>query len=214
MSLVFATDPTGFPIVHLLDLGIEAQLWPVARTQFAACIAHCPSLKPAFEAARALPISSTKNRPPLDLYARLMTGMIPEDLVAFTAWINMMQEAAGAPPLYAIPTINQWRTIHDTLQYERCEPHVEVLQASCSSPSAHDFLQLVLEKRQPQTMLELSLMREGLIEWGKGVDRWTGLGQPAWDFYPNTFEPMRETIDPIDTTRRQRTFGFRLIRRF
>lgn len=212
MSIIVTTDITGFPLVHLLDLGLAVHLWPIAHTQFTACLEDRQDLLTSYVAACAVQPPSASNPRPSGLENRIMTGVVPEDLIAFAEWMNDRRRPENEDGRYAIPNVEQWRAVHEYLQYERFDPHQEAISGVCSNPIVQDFFQLVLRERQLHTLLDLSLMREGVIEWVRDENRWTGLGQPTWDFFPNTFEPMRETIDPIDSTRRQRTFGFRLIR--
>ncbi len=200
MSLVFTPDITGFPLVHLLDTGYAVHLWPITRTQFEMAWPQHPAQQAPDEAA---PVANPE--------ALLMTGIVPADITAFAAWMNSIKNAAPGTRFQA-PSVEQWRHIHDYLQFERLENHLDAIKQTCTSPAAQHLLQTVLQERAVHTLLELSLMREGIVEWVWHEDQWTGLGQPSWDFYPNTFEPMNETIEPIETTRPQQIFGLRLIR--
>ena len=84
---------------------------------------------------------------------------------------------------------------------------------NCIHEGAHALVQRVL-KTQPHTLMELGLMQGGVIEWVQKEQSWVGLGTPEATFYPNTFNPLRELIEPVDPARRMRAFGFRLIRTF
>lgn len=200
MSLVFTPDITGFPLIHLLDTGYAVHLWPITRSQF----------KMAWPRHQALH-ASTDTTDTENPEALLMTGIVPADITAFTAWMNSIKNAEPGTRFQA-PSVDQWRHIHEYLQFERMEKHIDAIKEACTSSAALHLLQTVLKKRAVHTLLELSLMREGIIEWTWHEDHWTGLGQPSWDFYPNTFEPMNETIEPIEATRPQQIFGLRLVR--
>lgn len=199
MSLVFTPDITGFPLVHLLDTGYAVHLWPVTRFQFERAWPQHPALRIAAN-------PDTEN-----LENLLMTGIVPADITAFTAWLNSIERAEPGTRFQA-PSVLQWRHIHDYMQFERMEKHLGAIEAACASSAAQNLLQTVMQKRAVHTLLELSLMREGIIEWAWDHDRWTGLGQPSWDFYPNTFEPMNETIEPVEASKPQQIFGLRLVR--
>ena len=209
MRISFSSDRTGFPLVHLTELGYDVHLLPITKHQFSQFAETDKTFRVIFNHATALnpkPTTKTQNNV---VEQSLMTAVLPEEAQEFAIWLDNNEPTTD----YALPNVEEWRAIYDCLQYERCEQYIRQVLDNSPSEDAQQLIRWIL-KRQPQTLLELSLMRNGIIEWVKKSSRWVGLGTPRPDFYPNTFEPLRESIDPVDATQRMRPFGFRLIRIF
>jgi hypothetical protein len=62
-------------------------------------------------------------------------------------------------------------------------------------------------------LLDISLLRGGLVEWVRHGRSWVGLGAPRPDFHPNLWDPLNHEIKPLRPSDRLPYFGFRLIRR-
>ena len=213
MRIAFSSDRTGFPLVHLTELGYDVHLLPVSKSQFEQFASTDPIFRVIYEHARALnplPMGVPKRQSTEPFVAqKLMTGVLPEEALQFAVWLDNNEPTSD----YALPNVDEWRAIYDCLQYERCEQYIDDVLENSPGEDAQRLIQRIL-KNQPQSLLALSLMRNGVIEWVHGESEWVGLGTPHPDFYPNTFEPLQECVEPVDATQRIRTFGFRLIRTF
>jgi len=73
------------------------------------------------------------------------------------------------------------------------------------------LLRRLEEQARPQTLLDLSLMRGGVVEWVRDGSTWTGLGKPRSSFQPNLWNPLRETVPPVRLNQRVFFFGARLV---
>jgi hypothetical protein len=62
-------------------------------------------------------------------------------------------------------------------------------------------------------MLDLSLLRGGLVEWVRRDQTWLGVGAPRPEFYPNLWDPLTNEVKPLHADERLPYFGFRLVRR-
>ncbi len=210
MRISFSSDRTGFPLVHLTELGYDVHLLPVAKAQFEQMAGSDKTFETIFKHASALnPLSTSQDKGAQKIERDFMTGLLPEEALQFAIWLDNDDPTSD----YAIPTVKEWRAIYDCLQYERCDPFLHEIIERSKNEHARKLIRRIM-KRQPNTLLELSLMRGGVIEWVGRKNEWVGLGNPRPVFYPNTFEPLRETIEPVDAAQRMRTFGFRLIRIF
>lgn len=209
MRISFSSDLTGFPLIHMSDLGFDVQLWPVTKHQFASFAASDPVFDTIFQHASALNKPAAKAALHPRIEHDIMTGILPEEALQFGVWLDNEEPASD----YALPSVEEWRAVFDALQYERCDPYLNEIQLYCTAEPAQSWLQRILQT-EPHTLLELSLMQEGVVEWALDGEMWVGLGRPNTAFYPNTFRPMQETVVPVDATQRMRIFGCRLIRVF
>lgn len=213
MNIAFSSDRTGFPLVHLTELGYDVHLLPVTKSQFEQFASSDPIFRVIYEHARSLnplPLGVPKRGSKEPVIAqRFMTGVLPEEALQFAVWLDNNEPTSD----YALPNVAEWRAVYDCLQYERCEQYIDDILENSPGDDANQLIQSIL-KKQPQTLLELSMMRNGVIEWVHSESDWVGLGTPAPAFYPNTFEPLLECVEPVDATQRMRPFGFRLIRTF
>ena len=212
MNIPFSFDHTGFPLLHLIDLGCYVHLLPVSKAQFGVYAEEHEYTRTVYdEASRANPLDREGPASAVRLENHLMTGVIPSEAMHFAAW---MGDADVPDAVFKLPILAEWREIYKALQYELCEPLAGRIYETCPSSAARDILQFVFESRQPHTLLELSLMRAGIVEWVSQGEHWKGLGCPDPAFFPNTFDPLKDEFTPIDPNRRMKAFGFRLIRTF
>ena len=80
--------------------------------------------------------------------------------------------------------------------------------------SAHIILDKLLAQTKASTLLELSLMRDGVLEWAQRQDgKWVGLGQPRIEFFATLIDPLSKEYEPLRTRKRLKYFGIRLIER-
>ncbi|PZN69060.1 MAG: hypothetical protein DM484_30465 [Candidatus Methylumidiphilus alinenensis] len=90
------------------------------------------------------------------------------------------------------------------------------VQDPITSPSQQELATILLrrlqDQAQSQSLLDLSLLRGGLVEWVRDGDAWKGLGAPRHSFKPNLWNPLSDTVQPIRTGQRLEFFGVRLVR--
>ena len=212
MNIPYSFDHTGFPLLHLIDLGCYVHLLPVTKAQFAEYAGQHEYTRSVYEkASHENPLDREAPAHTIDLENHFMTGLLPDEAVHFSTWLEETDELDGA---FALPSIRQWREVYRVLKYERCEPLGSRILADCSNAAAREVLRLVFDHREPHTLLDLSLMKDGVVEWVVEKGKWKGLGSPRSSFFPNTFDPLCDEFAPIDVERRMKPFGFRLIRTF
>ena len=205
--MLFEFDKTGFPLIPLFDLGSYVQLLPVTKKQFETFVEEDPRWVTAYAAA----CSQHPEREPKDdlfLESLFITGVLPEEIHAFADWLT----PEGAAPFRILDT-DTWREVYRQIDLFRCTPE-EILD-QCEVTEVRDMLQHIYTLREPHTLLDMSLMRKGLIEWVKEDETYAGLGTPRREFWATTLaDPLEDIVFPVHMQRRVRTFGFRLIRDF
>lgn len=203
MQLCYEYDKTGFPLILLDNFSIH--LMPVTRVQFEIFINETDSFPELWQLNP--PISYGE----LDAnnYERLfVTGATPEEALAFAKWLG---------DDFDLPTLDEWRKVYGQLQstfIELPEPTGEPAKAFCNQlyaclPRVH----YLRDSSFKHLGLELSLMRDGLVEWVSCGNEYIGVGAPRNRFHPNTWKPLQDEIRPIHTGQRIHFFGFRLMRR-
>ena len=197
-------DRTNFPLIAVEELGIEAHLLPVTKWQFEQFIAeagevsrsryhHMLRLNPAI-----LPEQFTAdNREQL-----FVTGIFPKEAQAFAHWLG-----EG----FDLPTIKEWRAIYGALR--KTLPPRHDLSAELVKGVASAILEKLSDQLSPRFMLDLALMREGVVEWVHHDPTWVGLGAPRPQFHPNLWDPLNHEVSPMRLDERLPYFGFRLVRR-
>jgi hypothetical protein len=82
------------------------------------------------------------------------------------------------------------------------------------APAALRLWTALLDELHPQTILDLSLMRFGIVEWTTGLGGvWLGMGQPRVEYHAHFHEALSEPWPPTMPNRRSRLFGMRLLAR-
>ncbi len=83
---------------------------------------------------------------------------------------------------------------------------------SWPTPCAAALLRRLEAQVRPQTLLDFSLLRGGVVEWVRDGNTWTGLGAPRPSFKPNLWNPLSDTVPPIRPNQRLAFFGARWVR--
>lgn len=197
-------DRTGYPMIPLKNRGYLMHLFPVTRNQFAQCEALQNSYQVACEAVqKAAPHVEKKN-----LFERqLMTGVLPTEVETFRKWLSEEQDHD-----FQIPVTHDWSDMFTTLIGETIEEMT--LFDQCESEEVRSLIEHIMKERSPNTYLDLTLKREGIVEWVKKGMLWRGRGQPRFEFSRTAFgNPDKREIIPVDGYRHKRSFlfGFRLI---
>ncbi len=198
----FCFDRTGFPLFFIPDLAIEVHLLPVTWAQLKSYTAQA-GVSQADQWWQDAP-TTIQGIAAGELEKLFVTGILPEESLAFARWMG-----EG----FDLPTLDEWRAIYRALD---CEP-ISVCQSMLQSVDnpARAVLEALLAQTQAQSLLDLSLMRGGLLEWVSQDTEWLGRGQPRQAFFPNLFDPLSDKDDQIRPIqiKRSRYFGFRLVRR-
>jgi len=207
--MILRCDKTGFPLVSLRS-GIDMQLLPVTKAQFDAFLVESPDFPPeAYAQMMAL-------NPPLELGQLtaenreqiFLTGILPEEALQFAQWLG-----EG----YDFPTVEEWRGMYDDLLLEVGSfDYLQQLPEQCESAMARDILRRLINQIQPYSLMDISLLRQGVVEWvhtSKHPGDFAGLGTPRPQFQPNLYDPLTDVVRPLSRENRIKYFGFRLIHR-
>ena len=202
-------DQTGYPLVYVPAIDGYWSLFPVTKPQFEYYLCQSNSdlddvwyqtlldLNP-----RASFQSNHWNR-----YERLLlTGLIPEEARAFARW-------QGSE--YDIPSVKEWRAAYRWLanQAVALPPSRFIHQLA---PSAQAIWWGLYWQLRPHSLLDLSLMVAGVLEWvtDKKEDRLLGKPRPYPSFRQALTDPLNsDPVCPIDPSRRMAAYGMRLMKR-
>jgi len=197
-------DRTGYPMVYVRPLDRYVHLFPNTKPQFEAFLAEAripdrgdvwyeqvlelnPRLSPA------LVSMGTIER-------LLITGLLPADVAMFKDWYGLD---------YDIPTVSEWQEAHDWLASQAISVPPAALEAQMARP-ARQLWHGLLQTLAPGSLLDLSLMSQGVIEWVRqGEDSFAGMGTPRQRFYAGFHT---NPFHPTSVTRRSRLWGCRLVR--
>lgn len=206
-SYTWDVDRTGFPLIYFESLDLHAHLFPVAKAQFERLLWECnpPDWGDArYEELLALNPRAAPTEIHKQPYERLfLTGILPGEIPDFSHWLGQG---------YDLPTVEEWAAIYDWLAQQPVTAPPRALIDKGLSQVAERLWLKVQALHQPTTLLDLSLMARGVIEWVRDpdADRYVGMGQPRSSFFETIVDGP---LVPIDPTRRLRHFGFRLRRR-
>ncbi len=203
MQFWYEYDRTGFPLILLDNFSIH--LTPVTKIQFERFISKTDSFTELLQLNQPVPYDDLN----ANNYERLfVTGITPEEALAFAKWLG---------DDFDLPTLDEWRQVYKHLQGS----FIELPKPPCESANTmlnrlYELLPRVRYLRDSSIKhigLEISLMRDGVVEWVYHGDEYIGLGAPRSKFHPNTWNPLRDEIRPIRMGQRIRFFGCRLVRR-
>lgn len=218
----FLCDPTGFPLLALPEIGASVQLLPVTKVQFERFIAEPNEFGDGwYETTLGLnPRVSYRDFTAGNREGLFLTGTLPSEALAFAAWMGKG---------FDLPTIQEWRAVYKALadkpielagqsMAEICEPARLILKRLFN-----DLPTRAIEQRrgrfggrrqiQFRSLLDLSLMGGGVVEWVRDGDDFVGLGSPRSTFHRNAWHPLSNEVIPHRPVERQHYFGFRLVRR-
>lgn len=202
MLLTF--DRTNFPLLALEDLGLEMHLLPVTRQQFEPFVADSgPPEQARYKKLLALnPAVAPTKFTAAERERLFVTGILPAEAQAFARWLGQG---------FDLPTVAEWRASHTVLKHVSLPRHD--LAAELADSPAGAILAGFTRQMLSHLLLDISLMRGGLVEWVRHERSWVGLGAPRPDFHPNLWDPLNHEIKPLRPGERLPYFGFRLIRR-
>lgn len=203
----FSYDRTGFPLITVPDLAVKVHLLPVTKVQFERFIAEADNDFGSKWYRKVLRLNSRvsyhqftdKNRERL-----FITGVLPNEARVFAHWMGSS---------FDLPTVEEWRAIYRWLQKEPISSHHWEQEAIATS--ARIILNKLLAQTEASTLLDLSLMKDGVLEWSRRQDsKRVGLGQPRKRFFATLIDPLLRDHEPIYPKRRRKYLGIRLIKRF
>ncbi|MFC1596927.1 hypothetical protein ACFL5Q_03170 [Planctomycetota bacterium] len=188
-------------------LDLEVQLLPVTKVQFERFLAEPNRFDdPWYEDVLAVgPRTSYRRFGDSDREGVFLTGILPQEALAFAEWMG-----SG----FDLPTVREWRDIYVALGRlsSFTSPLTESHQTGMGC-QAEAIWRRLMAQTDGRSLLELSRMVGGLIEWARNGNRWVGLGAPRQEFYPNLYNPLADEVRAIRPDRRLPYFGFRLVRR-
>jgi hypothetical protein len=202
--MLLSLDKTNFPLIAVEAASIETHLLPISKVQFEQFLADFgPGESAAYQEMLALNPAAAPAQFTLDERERLfVTGILPDEALAFARWLG-----EG----FDLPTVKEWRAMHTALR-RMSTPIRDELTTNMADGPAKTMLDK-LERLHPNSMLDVSLMRHGLVEWVRKDKSFVGLGVPRPEFQGNLWDPMVNEVAPINLTARVPYFGFRLVRR-
>ena len=203
-------DASGFPMIYVPPLQGYLSIFPLSKVQLEALLASKrPWQYDDYWYKELLVISprATVTRLGQQPYEMLfVTGLLPVEIIDIMRWTG-----EGI----AVPDSNAWRAGYKWLS----EQSVSVLPSELNQrlhPLARRLWLALVRYLYPQTMLQLSLMKNGVIEWiNDGGDLWEGLGKTRPEFYPSFYDPLlNDPMMPVSQSKRNKLFGVRFFRRF
>lgn len=196
-------DRSGYPLVYVEPLQRHVHLFPVTKAQFERFVADAApagwSDETYAEMLKMNPRVSFRAAVEADCIGLFLTAVKPEEANAFAGWLG------GG---YELPDERQWLACYDWLGQQPVPTPPHGL-----SEDALAVWQAVNARQHPRTLLELSLMPEGVREWVRTPsEKYGGLGRPARRF-PTLSRDPRRRVDVSTTAARHEAYGFRLLAR-
>jgi hypothetical protein len=197
-------DRSGYPLIYVKPLQCYVHLFPIAKAQFERFLADETQSdwndEEYAEMLRLHPRVSFRASDQTNCIGLFLTAVKPEEAKAFGSWLG---------DEYELPDERQWLACYDWLGQQP-------VTAAPPQGLADDALavwQAVTAQGSPRTLLELSLMPEGIREWVRmGSEKYGGLGCPVRRF-PTLNRAPRKLVNVSTTTARHEAYGFRLLAR-
>ena len=207
----FSSDRTGFPLVRLAQPALDVHVLPVTKLQFEQFLAEPNNFGDDWYQTllQVNPRVSYRQFDAADREKLLLTGILPDEALAFARWLG---------PDFDLPTVDEWRAIFRALQsLSLAERRPSKGNAPKRQKPCDGVFRQLRGQLKPKTVFDLSLMSGGLLEWAHADSTCVVLGAPRPAFYRNLYDPLTDQIQPNDppTHRPHRlaAFGFRLVRR-
>jgi len=199
-------DRSGYPMVYIEPAKAFFHLFPLTKPQFEHFLAESrlPGYGDAWYSgllANLTPRLSPCLPVPAEYEQLFITGLLPEDVLTYLDWHGEGMR---------LPTVGEWQTAWRWLADQEATVPSYELERDLAATARHLWSGLLL-RLQPTSLLDLSLMRGGLIEWVQEPEgNWMGMGKPrkAHPFH----DPLRDPpLQPAGDLRRSRWFGLRLV---
>ncbi len=205
--MFFGYDRTGFPLIPVFETGIEAHLLPVTKIQFEDFLKDTGRSDDSgyMEMLELNPRVSHQKFTSENREQLFITGVLPDEVTAFARWMGED---------YDLMTVMEWRCVHEELSTVADPLYASTdIPAQCPAVPVGELLERLKAQCQPKTLFDMTLMKDGAVEWVRLDDAWVGLGCPRHEFYPHLWNPLTDVIRPVDLKFRLKYFGFRLVRR-
>lgn len=198
----FSCDRTGFPLVTVAEGRIQAHLLPVTKVQCERFLAEPNAFDDTwYEGVLALnPRLSVHRLTNETREQAFLTGLLAEEALAFARWLG---------DGFDLPTIEEWRMLCRELEHQP----VPGLMGADMTPACAVLLERLKVQLRPRSLLDLSLLRGGVVEWVRKGKDCLGLGAPRQEFHPNLWDPLTDEVRPLRPQERVPFFGCRLVRR-
>jgi formylglycine-generating enzyme required for sulfatase activity len=117
--MLISTDRTGFPLVVVEEAGVEIQLLPVTKWQFAQFMAEAKTeLQEAYQEMLTLnPAAAHEHFSDREREQLFVSGILPEEALAFARWLG-----EG----FDLPTLKEWRAVYAALRREPPPRHHQI----------------------------------------------------------------------------------------
>jgi hypothetical protein len=202
--MLISFDKTNFPLAVVEDAGVEIHLLPVTKLQFEQYANETGAVnRSRYQDMLGLnPAVEPDKFRPEERERLFVTGVLPKEALDFARWLG-----EG----YDLPTVREWRAVLAALRRIPAPRHTQV--TDIISETTLTIIQRLSEQIHIRSMLDFSLMRDGLVEWVWHGKELVGLGAPRPEFHPNLWDPLVNEVKPIQLDQRVPYFGFRLVRR-
>jgi hypothetical protein len=198
-------DASGYPLIFVEPLGAYVQLFPVTKPQFEKFIVSGKQRElddEWYEEILTLNPRASYISPDMPAHERLfMTGITPDEALAFGRWLGRD---------YQLLTAEEWYACYEWFA-DQSAPAVPPDLSELLSQDALVIWETIgglwLERHHESNLRELSLMTQGILEWViERPGRYCGLGEPAASKF------QRRANDPVRPVgqRRLKNLGFRL----
>jgi hypothetical protein len=202
--MLISFDKTNFPLVAVEEVGVEVHLLPVTKVQFEQYANETGAVNGSrYQDMLALnPAVSPENFIPEEREKLFVSGVLPKEALDFAGWLG-----EG----FDLPTLKEWRAVLAALR--RVPPPRHNGMVDVVEGPALTILQRLSDQVHIRSMLDFTLMREGLVEWVWHDKKLVGLGAPRPEFHAHLWDPLFNEVKPIRLDTRVPYFGFRLVRR-
>lgn len=209
-----AFDRCGLPYLALPGHGLRAALLPLTKLQLEAYLSAAPSGSDPTAAIATMPDydtlcegnprASPRHFTDRDREGLFATNLLPSEAAAIAAWLI---------PGGRLPSVAEWRAIWHHWATQPCAPSGAApagpLLPGDDRPTL--LLHRLHQQLAPETLLQASLLCDGLVEWaGDGTD-WVGIGQPRPAFYADLRNPLTAIHRPLRADQRIPYFGARVV---
>jgi hypothetical protein len=200
-------DRSGFPLLFVPPLAAYIHLFPILRAQFEVFLSDNRSNRWGDEWYSRMSAAMTKRIPIWNLTkdnyeAVFLGGVLPDEIYAFQTWCGN-----NYYPLTLQCWLAGWKWLAG-------QP-VSVIPIEIDNhlnQSARELWHFALTKLPCQTLLDLTFMRHGMVEWVKTpANEWTGTGKPR-RIHP-FHDPINDMpLKPTSISLRATWYSFRLLR--